>query len=131
MTPAWLKDAWLNSVYRGQAFEAPVRHYVALYSRPPGKNGEGEITAPSYSRAQVAFAPPREGQIENAATVVFSEAKELWGAFSHFAIFDAPSGGRMLDSAELDDPQWVGKGGIFQMSPGMVRIRFEVAGGAS
>jgi hypothetical protein len=124
MTPAWLKEAWLNMVYRGVPFEAPAKLYVGLFSKAPGENGENEISGAGYARQLVGFAPPKALRVESAARVAFPEALDVWGAVTHFALFDAPTGGRLVDAVELDDHQWVGKHSVFEMPAGAVWARF-------
>lgn len=124
MTPGWLKDAWLNAIYRGQKLEAPSRLYVGLFGRAPGPKAEGEVSGAGYERRLIDFTLPKNHRVENIEAVVFPEALDIWGPVTHFGLFDAPTGGRMVASAELDSQQWVGKFSVFEMPAGQIWFAF-------
>lgn len=77
--------------------------YLALYTQVPTKTTTlGEVTGGSYARELVAFTAPASGESENTALITFTTATADWGAVSHYAIYDAVSGGNMIFYSKFD-----------------------------
>jgi len=100
----WLEDAILTYFFR-PAEAAPTRPtavYVALSSTAPAEDGTNvtEPTFTGYERQEVTFGAPSDGtgtsrKISNSVAIEFGDPDED-GSVSHFAIFDAATGGNML-----------------------------------
>jgi hypothetical protein len=91
----YLERLVLNYVYRGQT---PV--FAALYTSAPDDTGAGtEVDDANYIRQQVSFSEPdTNGNIKNDVTLTFpafAATSEL--QVSHVALFDAETGGNMLE----------------------------------
>ena len=82
---------------RGTNLTAPANVYVALSTTPIADDGTG-ITEPvgnGYARTIVVFDAPALGISVN-QLVTFPQASGSWGTLTHFALFDAVTGGNML-----------------------------------
>jgi len=75
--------------------------YVGLFV------GNNEVSTSDYERKQITFNTPRESGnmviIDNNDVVEFDYAESDWGNVTHVGIFDAKTGGNLLDFAELDN----------------------------
>ena len=90
---------------------APAAVYVALSTADPGETGSTiaePATGDGYARVAVTFAAIQQAtdpsSMSNDAEVAFGPATADWGAITHFAVFDAATGGNMLRHAALSAP---------------------------
>lgn len=98
----YLEDAIMN-VLRGVTFPAvPANFYISLHTADPGEAGAGaEVSGNNYSRVAVSPAagswddPAGTGATENTTAITFPTPSGAWGTVTHFAIWDAASGGNM------------------------------------
>lgn len=96
----FLEDALMN-VLRGTAFPAvPTNFYISLHTTSPGETGTGaEVSGNNYARVAVSPAagswddPAGTGATENTNPITFPTPSGAWGVVTHFAIWDAASGG--------------------------------------
>jgi len=106
----YLSTAILNATYRAQAFPAIAQVYVGLFTAAPTDAGGGTEVSTSggtnYARTPITFAAPSgtPPAVENSADVVFPVAAASWGALTHIGLFDAVSGGNLLDWNPIVDP---------------------------
>lgn len=106
----YLKNKLLDHVYGGSDFTRPATVYFALFTTmPTGAGGGVEVTGGSYARVAVTnngsnFPAASSQQKACAIDVVFPQATAHWGTVVGCAIFDASSGGNMLDFGELNVP---------------------------
>lgn len=88
--------------------------YVALFTAAPSDSGGGtEVTGGSYARVATTgstWAAASSGSTSNAAVVTFPTASASWGTVTHYATFDASSGGNMLRWAALTVSKTIGSG---------------------
>lgn len=98
----YLETALLNLLLRNTAFSAPANVYLALFTSNPGESGSGgtEVTGNGYARKTLStssvFGAPSGGAVSNTAEINFGTASGgSWGPVTHWAIFDASSGGNM------------------------------------
>lgn len=101
----------LNALFRAGSISIATV-YVGLFTAAPSDAGGGtEASGGSYARVAATFsAPSPAGTITNSGTVTFPTASGSWGALTHFAVFDAVSGGNMIGWAPLTTPKTVGSG---------------------
>lgn len=93
------------------AYAMPTSVYVAIYDGYPLGIGHelNPTIATGYTRAQIpasslnaaTFTSPT-GSITNSAEISFGIAGSDWGIITHWAIFDAPTGGNMLFFAPFE-----------------------------
>ena len=97
--------------------------YVALSTADPTEDGSGlsEPSGGSYARKSTAagdWNSASGGLIDNANAITFVQATASWGTITHFAVFDAASGGNMIAHGALDAPKAVGNGDTFSFAAG-------------
>lgn len=91
-------------IFRTASFTKPTVLGIALFTAAPSDSGGGtEVTGGSYARvdrppldANWNAASSTDGLTDNAADIVFPAPTANWGLVTHFAIFDAISGGNLL-----------------------------------
>ena len=95
------------------AFALPTA-YLALFTGAPSDTGGGiEVSGGNYSRVATTGATwtaASGGAASNALAITFPVASAPWGTVSHYATFDAPTGGNMLRWAKLLGPKVVPAG---------------------
>lgn len=93
--------------FRGVAYSGPSTLYVALFTVAPGPAGGGtEVAGGSYARVGIAVSTSAwtagaAGATANNAAVTFATPSADWGTVTHYALFDASTGGNMLVWAAL------------------------------
>lgn len=78
--------------------------YVSLHTADEGENPDGssEVSAADYNRASTAPADWTVGgsdgptTVDNANSITFGDPANNWGTITHFALWDASSGGNPL-----------------------------------
>ena len=123
----YLENKIVDWLFRGQAFAPPATLYVALFTAAPSDAGGGtEVTGGAYARVAVASSladwagtqsagsvvasTGTGGQTSNNAPITFPAPTANWGSVTHFAIFDAASGGNMLFWAPLTAAKTINNG---------------------
>ena len=108
----YLENKLIDHLFRSATAAKPPALYVALYTAAPSDAGGGtEVAGGGYARVNV---PPGDlnwtatqggttgvssgsnGATANAAAVTFATPSANWGMLTHFAIFDAATGGNPL-----------------------------------
>lgn len=107
----------------GKAEFAKPTAYVGLSTADPTDDGSGlaEPSGGSYARVQTSAAnwnSAASGSISNAQDITFPEATGSWGTITHFALFDAESGGNMLAHGDLTVSKAVSSGDTVKFSGG-------------
>ncbi|MGN6701463.1 MAG: phage tail fiber protein [Burkholderiaceae bacterium] len=119
----FLENKQIDFLFRGQALgigdstagagSGPTQLFVGLLTAAPGEAGGGtEVSGGSYARVSVpsslanwagtqgagttTASSGSSGQTSNNGTITFPAPTAAWGVVTHFAIFDAASGGNML-----------------------------------
>lgn len=114
----YLENALLSHELGLTTFTRPATHYFALFTAAPSDAGGGtECSGNGYARAAAAndgslWGTPSGGSSSNALAVQFPEPTGSWGTVTHFAIFDAASGGNLLRWGALTTPRSVSVGYI-------------------
>lgn len=94
----YTENAVQNHVHGGTPFTQPAGQYLALYSVAPTDAGGGtEITGNGYARQSITFGAASGGVSANTNTVTFTATGGDWLQAVHGAIFDAVTGGNMLE----------------------------------
>ena len=126
----YLEDNIVKHLFRTGSFTKPTVLAVALFTAAPSDSGGGtEVSGGSYARVSVnpldanwAATSGTNGQTSNVAAINFGTASASWGTITHFAIFDATSGGNMLVWGALTASKTVGSGDAFQIPAGSAVI---------
>jgi hypothetical protein len=126
-------DYWENQILDhlfSKGTYSPPAIYVALSTTPPADDGTG-VTEPSggaYARlatGSMDWAPASAGQIANATALAFPEATASWGAITHFAFYDADTGGHLLAFGPLAAAQPIDLGDRLSFSPGDLTVALD------
>lgn len=104
--------------------------FVALSTADPGEAGAGiaEVSTSStgYARQQVTFGSVSQAADQatraNTGAMSHGPATAGWGLITHFALFDAVTGGDFLGSAALDVSRTVLSGDTFDWAIGALVI---------
>ena len=116
----YLENKLVDHVFRGQSFAAPASLWFALYTAAPGDSGGGtEVSGSGYARVSVTpslnswsatqgqattgvASNGSSGSTWNKTAIQFgTPGAGGWGSVSHFAIFDASTGGNLLFTGAL------------------------------
>lgn len=124
----YLENKLIDHIFRGRAFTAPTQLWVGLFTAGPSDAGGGtEVTGGSYARATpgvnsdtawnatqggtpAAASSGTGGQTANPGTLTFPAPTANWGTITHFALFDAVSGGNMVFQGALAASKTVNNG---------------------
>ncbi|HSV98857.1 MAG TPA: hypothetical protein VLI39_01700 [Sedimentisphaerales bacterium] len=104
---------WENKVLDhlfGKGTYAPPTIHVALSTADPGEDGSGldEPEGAGYARAVTQasdWSSADGGLIDNVEGIEFNAATGAWGTLTHFALFDAATGGNLLAHGSLTQPR--------------------------
>ncbi|MHC4116007.1 MAG: phage tail fiber protein [Planctomycetota bacterium] len=102
-------DYWENEILGhlfGKGSYTPPTIYVGLSTEDPLDDGSGlaEPSGNGYARVQTSSSDwnaASDGSLDNANDITFAQATGSWGAITHFALFDAATGGNMLAHGAL------------------------------
>jgi hypothetical protein len=105
----YCEDSILNHLF-GKSAYAPPTIYVGLSTADPTDNGAGlsEPAGNGYARVETTEADwnvAAGGLLDNANVITLGPATGAWGTLTHFALFDAPTGGHLLVHGALAQPK--------------------------
>jgi len=111
-------DYWENEVLDhlfGKGAYTPPTVYVGLSTADPTDDGSGlaEPSGSGYARLATtgaSWGTASGGALSNASAIEFAIATGSWGTITHFALFDALSGGNILAHGTLTTPRAVTAG---------------------
>jgi hypothetical protein len=123
-------DHWegeiLDHLFDIGAYSAPS-FYVALSTADPTDDGSGiaEPVGNAYARKLHAAWARSGSTVDNTGVVEFAEATGSWGTVTHFALFDALSGGNMLGHGTLDTSRAIGNGDTPRFADGELDVTLD------
>jgi hypothetical protein len=92
---AYLRSALLKHAVGKTAFTMPSNKYLALFTSDPTINAVGtEVAGGSYARQSITWGTEANGGIANSNVINFTNLPAC--TITHWAIYDASSGGNML-----------------------------------
>lgn len=125
MKSTYAANAILDHRYGGPAYTKPATVYVGLSTANPGVSGSGlaEPSGGNYSRVAVTnnateFPGASSGAKSNANAINFPTPSVGWGLVTYAAVFDAASGGNMLDFAALTASKTINSGDTVTIAAG-------------
>jgi len=126
-------DYWENKILDhifGKGSYTPPVIYVALSTADPTDDGSGfaEPSGNGYARVQTSASDwnaASGGSLDNADDVNFEQATGNWGTITHFALFDAATGGNMLAYGSLSQPKTIGASDTAQFEAGDMDISLD------
>ena len=126
-------DYWENEILDhlfGKGNYTPPTIYIGLSTAEPYDNGSGlaEPSGNSYARVQTAASDwnaASGGSLANVGDITFPTATGSWGAITHFALFDAATGGNLLAYGQLNQSKAIVTSDIVQFSSGDLDISLD------
>jgi hypothetical protein len=111
-------------------YTPPTNIYVALSTADPTNTGAGiaEPVGGSYARVSTItadWAVAAAGALSNANPITFPEATGDWGTITHFALFDALTGGNMLAHGALTVAKAIGIGDTAKFAAGDLDVTLD------
>lgn len=115
----------INALLRGVAFPLPAAVYVSLHTADPGEAGGNEVSAaawPAYVRKNAAdagtidtgWAAPTDGTTKNAKQILYPSMNGAGAVtVTHWALYDASTGGNLLAYAPLTTARTLNPGDVF------------------
>ena len=126
----YAENALLGHIF-GTAYSAPASIYIALSTADPLDDASG-LTEPgdTYARQTIAFLAAASRAVVQDAEVIFPEAAASWGTITHWALFDAASGGNMLAHGSFLSSFDVLAGNSTTIGSGEVQVSINASAGA-
>jgi hypothetical protein len=103
----YAENELLDHVLKVGAYTQPTNLYIALSTADPTEDGSGlaEPSGGSYARVLCnGWDTAASRATQNTAAIQFARASGSWGTVTHFAIFDAITGGNMIAHGALSSP---------------------------
>ncbi len=121
-----------NRIYGGVAApDLPSTYYLAISTTTPAVSGTG-FTEPTtvgsaYARVQIpnnktSFTASENGVVKTAVDFSFAESTSHWGTITYAGIFDAPTGGNLLEFIALPTTRVVEIGTILTIRAGQLEF---------
>ena len=103
---------------------------MGLSTADPADDGSGlaEPSGNAYARVQTSASDwntASGGSLDNANDITFPQATGSWGAITHFALFDAATGGNMLAHGALSQSKTIGTGDTAQFAAGDLDVSLD------
>lgn len=122
----YLENKSLDHNLGTAAYTSPAAVYAALYTSDPTDANTGtEVSDSGYARQQATWTPASAGVAENDTTLTFGPAAANWGTITHFAVFDASTGGNMLYHGQVKTAKAVAAGDLGTFLAGDLVIRHQ------
>lgn len=127
---AGFSDYWENEILDhlfDKGVYTPPTVYVALSAADPGDSGAAisEPVGGSYARIETSNADWTDasgGAVSNADAIEFAQATSTWGTISHFALYDAATGGNLLAWGPLAIAKTVAAGDTVRFPAGDLNV---------
>lgn len=126
----------INALLRGVAFPLPAKTYVSLHTGDPGVGaGANEVSLsnwPAYVRREAeqggaigsGWTPAASGQTANTNQLTYPANNGVASVtVTHWAIFDAPTGGNLLFKAPLTVARTLQVGDVFVFDGGSLQAQ--------
>jgi len=125
----YLENKILDHIFGKGSYTPPVI-YVVLSTSDPTDDGSGiaEPSGNAYARRQTSASDwnaATSGSLDNASDITFGQATGNWGTITHFALFDAVTGGNMLAHGELSQPKAIGSSDTAKFEAGDLNISLD------
>ena len=105
--------------------EIPQKYYLALSTTDPASS----VTEPAsgnYARIELTgLSTPENGVVKNSSELRSNRATDSWGVLTHYAIYDAPSGGNLLMYNPLSRSRTVDTDTIIIFEAGDIELKVQ------
>ena len=123
-------DYWKNEILDhifSKGSYTPPTIYVGLSTADPTDDGSGSAEPSDNGYARVAttgsdWNVASGGAVANANDIIFPQATGSWGTITHFALFDAATGGNMLAHGSLSVPIEINSGNKTKIAAGNIDV---------
>ena len=109
MTTQYFLSIVAGNVYGTETGVAlPTQYFIGLSTTAPTVTGTNvsEPSGAGYSRVELTtLGKPSGGVVTNTASVDFPESTASWGTVTYFVIYDALTGGNLLQYGQLSTPR--------------------------
>jgi hypothetical protein len=118
------EQAILNHILGTTTLTKPTTVYLALFTTTPtmpAGTGGVEVSGGSYARQPIAFGSASGSApavAANSALVTFPTATTSWGTIAGAGIYDAVTGGNLIDAGALSASKTIGTSDVFAMPAG-------------
>ena len=124
----------INALLRGVTFPLPSTVYVSLHTASAGETGGNEVSTanwPAYVRKDAAvggaiatgFAAPTDGVTTNAKQITYPGMNGASNVtVSHWALYDAATGGNLLAYGALQTARTLQPGDVFVFDIGALTV---------
>jgi hypothetical protein len=115
-----LEQAILKHILGVTAWTMPTTLYVALFTTTPtmpAGTGGVEVSGGAYARQAITFGVTGTGPAaaNNSGAVTFPTATASWGTIAGAGIYDAVTGGNLIDAGALTASKTIGTGDVFSI----------------
>lgn len=119
----------LDHIFSKGSYTPPTL-YVGLSTADPTDDGSGlaEPSGNGYVRIQTSSSDwntASGGALDNANDITFPEATGSWGTITHFALFDAASGGNILAHGALSQSKSISSGDTAKFAAGDLDVSLD------
>ena len=128
MVTTYYKNLLANHIWHTSAeSDLPAAYYATLSLTEPLEDGTG-VTEPDaasgFARIMLTdLAEAANGSVVNAATLQFPKLTSDQGVATHWAIFDAQTGGHLLLGGEHASPKHLDSGTSMIIDPGQLTLQ--------
>lgn len=125
----------VNALLRGTVFPVPAKQYISLHTSNPGEAGGNEVSTaawPAYARQDAAvggavdsgWSAPSDGTCTNAKQITYPSNNGAGPiTVTHWALYDAPTGGNLLVYAPLTTSRTLQVGDVFVYDIGSLTVQ--------
>jgi hypothetical protein len=127
----WLELELLDHVLKTGSYAVPANIYVALGTGADDTGLTGEPGSGNYARKiHNSWNTAASRAATNNGVITFNQANGSWGTISHYALFDAVTGGNFLAWGVLNTSKSIVSGNTPSIADTEISVSFN-AGGAS
>lgn len=91
-----------NAILKATSYAGPATVYMSLHTAAPGLTGANEVSGNAYARQAITFGADTSGAGASSNAPQFpAPTPSNWGTVTHFALWDAVSGGNCLGADAL------------------------------
>lgn len=119
----YLEAGTLDFWFTNAAVTRPTNRFIALYTTAPADAGGGAEIPTSAGYVRMAGTFSRTDNVARlSAQIEYPAATENWTTVTHWAVFDAVTGGNMLAYGAFNEPKTIAVGDILRLPVNSISI---------
>lgn len=127
-TRYFLNQVMGNVFHTKEKPSLPSQYYIGLATSEPTYEGvcagEPSTNGTNYERVLLAnLSAPTDGIVKNTAAISFNESITDWGVITHYAVFDAKTGGNLLFYGKLSMNRTIEPNTVLTIKTGELSIQ--------